>query len=145
MVWLFLQGLLSHLDLFAQQLHPERMDGSGGVKKMGQKWQRENRWRDWERGGIKEMTAAEENGVNSQRWRSRFMWWIIPRLNVFQSVPPVWSSSPWRNHLTVSDSLPLHPVPLHFPAWECSCAAAAILNYIGQWEIVCMLLLFWLV
>lgn len=45
-----------------------------------------------------------------------------------------------RNHLTVSDSLPLHPVPLNFPVWECSCAAAAILNYIGQWEIVCMLL-----
>lgn len=29
----------------------------------------------------------------------------------------------------------------HFPAWENSCAAAAaILNYIGQWEIVYMLL-----
>lgn len=50
-----------------------------------------------------------------------------------------------RNHLTVSDSLPLHPGPLYFPVWECSCAAAAaILNYIGQWEIVCMLQCFFL-
>lgn len=46
MVWLFLQGLVSHLDLFAQQLHPVRVGGARGVKKMGQKWQRENGWRD---------------------------------------------------------------------------------------------------
>lgn len=44
-------------------------------------------------------------------------------------------------------SSPPAPPPLYilyhfsFPAWENSCAAAAILNYIGQWEIVFVYLL----
>lgn len=49
--------------------------------------------------------------------------------------------------LTLFFPLLLHPPPLYilyhfsFPAWENSCAAAAILNYIGQWEIVFVYLL----
>lgn len=147
MVRLVLQGWVAHLDLFAQQLQPERASGGPGVKMMGHKWQGENGGR-----GTQEMMQMKKNprgkDGDSQRWRSRLMWWSESRLSVFEFVhrclmldlPPH-----RRNYLTVSDSLPLHPVPVHFPACKCSCAAAAILNYIGQWEIVCMLPFFWLV
>lgn len=90
------------------------------------------------------MGGAEEKLVRA-RWRVTGMdgqIHVIERIKAkcffFHLVPCLMSDLPPNSHngLTVSDSLPLHPVLLYCPVWECSCAVAAILHYIGQWEIV---------
>lgn len=57
--------------------------------------------------------------------------------------PPLTRAHTHSTRLYLLFSLSTSFTAFHFPAWENSCAAAAaILNYIGQWEIVYMLLFY---
>lgn len=112
---------------------------------------RNDRSKQWNRSQTNSGCWGKDKTCTGMDRKTERVWQTVPwGCCCFRLLPAycVVSSPPTPTHTSRGSSLAFISSPpsicfttLHSPVWEHSCAAAAILNYIGQWEIVFMCLL----